>query len=84
MLLVLGKDLFFASRFFHGLNFFARNPAIAALSNCGRPFEMASKPDLSLILNAEKLGCDDLVNGSYRKQINQVLFLCNLIFPLLL
>lgn len=35
---------------------------------------MATKPDLSLILNAEKLDCNDLVNGSYRKQINQVLF----------
>lgn len=74
MLLVLGKDIF-ASHFFRGLHFFARNPAIAALSNCGGPFEMASKPDLSLILDAEKSGCNDLVNGSYRKQINQVLFL---------
>lgn len=37
-------------------NFFARNPAIAAVSDCRRPFEMARKPDLSLVLNAEKWG----------------------------
>lgn len=74
MLLVLGQELFFASRFFHGWFFSPINLATTALSNCDRPFEMATKPDLSLILNAEKLDCNDLVNGSYRKQINQVLF----------
>lgn len=36
--------------------FFARNLAIAAVSNCSRPFGIAIKPDLSLILNAEKWG----------------------------
>lgn len=51
------------------LLFFSRNPAITAVSSCSRPFEMANETDLSLILNAEKWGCNDSF-----KLINQMLF----------
>lgn len=48
---------------------------MAALGNLERSFEMSGEPALSLILNAEKLSYNDLVTGSYGKQVNQVLFL---------
>lgn len=74
-MLVLGKTFFFLEPLNPWFKLFFKVPEMAALGNLERSSEMSGKPALSLILNAEKLGCNDLVTGSYGKQIKPVLFL---------
>lgn len=74
-MLVLRKTFFFLEPLNLWFKLFFKVPAMAALGNLERSFEMSGEPALSLILNAEKLSYNDLVTGSYGKQVNQVLFL---------